>query len=416
MKKNLALILLVPFTLFGENLSELVDLSKNNKLINASQQTIDAQKAEYASVKGGYLPSLTIGANYQVTNRETSSTPDNSTSMYGKISYTIYDGGARGNTFDSYEHSIRSSKESLIDYKNRIALQVINYYYSYLSLVSQKEAKSKELEQLRAQEERLRRFLDAGTATDDEVQLITSNVESANVSLHEIELEIQTILHNLEYTVGKAVDITAGSTIKEFTTKEQLLRSDILALESNMQALLSTAKSKKSGYYPTLTISDTYTNYDLDYKTNALASNAYSSNTDDYNQNVALLSLTWNIFSFGQTKNAYKSSYKKYLALKSQYEYEKNKASVDLRLALKSYDIGKLKIASAYAGLKAAQTAYEAIKAKFQNGIVDNVAYLEALSNRFDAQSVLKTAQYDLEIKKANIIYYNGKTLEEFIK
>jgi len=51
-----------------------------------------------------------------------------------------------------------------------------------------------------------------------------------------------------------------------------------------------------------------------------------------------------------------------------------------------------------------------------QNGIVDNVAYLEALSNQSDAQSALKMAQYDLEIKKANIIYYNGKTLEEFIK
>jgi len=411
MKKKFALICLVPFTLFGENLSELVDLSKNNKMINATQKTINAQKAEYESVKSGYLPSLTIGANYQVTNLETSGTPDKSTSMYGKISYTIYDGGARGNTFDSYEHSIRSAKESLADYKNRIALQVINYYYTYLSLVSQKEAKSKEVEQLRAQEERLRRFLDAGTATDDEVQLITSNVESANVTLHEIELQIQTILHNLEYTVGKSVNITDGSTIKKFITKEQSLRSDILSLESNMKALLSTAKSKKSGYYPTLTISDTYTNYDLDYKTND-----YSSFSDDYNQNVALLSLTWNIFSFGQTKNAYKSSYQKYLALKSQYEYEKNKASVDLRLALKSYDIGKLKIASANAGLKAAQSAYEAIKAKFQNGIVDNVAYLESLSNRFDAQSVLKTAQYDLEIKKANIIYYNGKTLEEFIK
>jgi len=410
MKKNFVFMMMVPFALFGANLSELVELSKNNKMIDASQKVLDATKAEYKSVKGGYLPSLSIGASYQLRDKERLGSPDNSTAMYGTLSYTIYDGGARGDIYDTYEHSINSAAESLADHKNRLALQVVNYYYTYLSLVSQKEAKMKEIEQLQAQQERLERFLDVGTTTPDEVQLIISNVESANVMLHEIELNIQTILHNLEYTVGKSVDISEGSTIKEFITKEQGLRSDIQALEYQMQALLSTASSKKSGYYPTLTISDTYSKYDLDYESSAIGT------SEDYSQNVASLNLTWNIFSFGETKNAYQASYQRYLALKSEYEYEKNKASVDLRLALRSYDIGKLKIASANAGLKAATSAYEAIKSKFQNGIVDNVAYLEALSNQSDAQSALKTAQYDLEIKKANIIYYNGKTLEEFIK
>lgn len=409
MKRNFALMLIVPFTLFGENLSELVNLSKNNKMIDASQKQLEATKAEYNSLQSAYLPSVSLGANYQATNKETVGVPDTTQTLYGKISYTIYDGGAKQDRFDTYKHSIKSADELLADSKNKIALQVVNYYYTYLSLLSQKEAKAKEIEQLQAQQERLERFLEAGTATEDEVQLIISKVESANVILHEIELQTQTILHNLEYTVGKPVAITEGSVIKEFITKEQSLRSDIQALEYNMKALLSTAKSKKSGYYPTLTISDTYTNYDLDYETSL-------GKSQDYNQNLITLNMSWDIFSFGETKSAYKASYQKYLALKSQYEYEKNKASVDLRLALKSYDIGKLKIISANAGLKAAQSAYESIKSKFQNGIVDNVAYLEALSNRFDAQSALKMAQYDLEIKKANIIYYNGKTIEEFIK
>jgi len=411
MNKNIALLLIAPFTLFADNLSELVEQSKNNKMIDATRQTLDATKAEYRSVRSGYLPSFTIGANYQSTNKETNSVPDNSTSTYGKVSFTLYDGGARWNTFDKYKHSIKSAQETLSDYKNRIALQVINYYYSYFSLVSQKEAKIKEIEQLKAQQLRLERFLEAGTTTADEVQLIISNVESANVVLHEIELEIQTILHNLEYTVGKPVSLTEGSTIEEYLTKEQTLRSDIQALEANMKALLSNAKAQRSGYLPTLTVSDTYTNYDLNYETTT-----YRGNTQDYSQNVVALNLTWDIFNFGQTSNAYESAYKSYLSLKSQYEYEKNKASVDLRLALKSYDIGKLKIESAKAGLHAAQSAYETIKSKYQNGIVDNVAYLEALSNKFDAHSALQTAKYDLEIKKANIIYYNGQTLEEFIK
>jgi outer membrane protein TolC len=139
-------------------------------------------------------------------------------------------------------------------------------------------------------------------------------------------------------------------------------------------------------------------------------------NSTDYDQNIISLNLSWKIFDFGSTTKAYESAYRRYLALKSQYEYEKNKASVDLKLAYKSYNIGKLKISSAQAGLRAAESAYESIKAKFQNGLVDNVAYLEALSERSNAQSALETALYDLEIKKANIIYHSGKNLQEYIK
>lgn len=411
MKKNLALLLVVPFTLMGETLPQLIELSKENKMIDVSQKTLESTMLEYDSVKAGYLPNFSIGATYQATDEETSSTPDNLTRMYGSVDFVIYDGNKRENRFDSYKTAIQSDTQSLNNVKNEISLQVISYYYTYLSLVSQKEAKIKELEQLTAQQKRLERFLEVGTATDDEVQKIISRVESANVTLHEIELNIQTILHNLEYTVGKTVSIEKGSTIEEYLSKEQILRADIKALEYDMQTMLYNAKIEKSGYYPTLSVNDTYYSNDLNYE-----SGRYSANSADYEQNVLSLNLSWDIFNFGSTSDSYDAAYKKYLALKSQYEYEKNKASVDLRLSFKAYEIAKLKISSAKAGLKAADSAYDSIKAKFQNGLVDNIAYLEALSEKYLAQSVLNAAVYDLEIKKANIIYHSGKNLEEFIR
>ncbi len=50
---------------------------------------------------------------------------------------------------------------------------------------------------------------------------------------------------------------------------------------------------------------------------------------------------------------------------------KKNKADVDLQLALKSYNIAKAKIKSTEATLKAAQSAYEIIKSKFENGLIE---------------------------------------------
>ncbi len=409
MKKSLGLLLLAPFALFGQNLPELIELSKNNKLIDVSQQTLESTKSAYESKKGSYLPSATLSATHQrASNEEKSGSPDNTTVLSGTLSYTIYDGGAKGNTYDYYEYSIQGDNQNLTNTKNQIALQVTTYYYNYLSLVSQKEAKEKEIEQLNAQQKRLERFLEAGTTTDDEVQKIISRVQSANVALHEIELNIQTILHNLEYTVGNPVSITKGSKLNEYISKEEILRSDIKALEYDMKAQLYNARSQESGNYPTLKITDTYSQNDLNYEK--------SNNSKDYSENVIALSLSWNIFDFGATSKSYEAAYKQYLALKSQYEYEKNRASVDLRLAKKAFDIAKLKISSARAGLKAADSAYESIKAKYQNGLVDNVSFLESLSEKYDAQSALQTALYDFEIKKANVIYHSGKNIEEYVQ
>ncbi len=411
MKKSIAILLIVPFALFGESLTQLIELTKNNKMIDSSRISIESTKDSYKSVQNSYLPQFSVGANYQRTNKETSGVPHSRNTIQGSVDYVIYDGGKKYNTYDSYEASIEQGKNSLVNQENEIALQVTDYYFTYLSLGAQKEAKLKEIEQLEAQYTRLKRFLDAGTTTEDEVQKIISRIEIARVELHEIELNIQTIIHNLEYVVGKSVSIEKGSSVDEYNSDKTQLRADLKALEYQLEALLADAKAKKSGTLPTVTINDTYARNDLNYNTNT-----YSSNSDDYSQNIASVNLSWKIFDFGATSREYQAAYKQYLALKSQYEYEKNKASVDLKLANKSYEIGKLKVKSAKAGLKAANSAYDSIKAKYENGLVDNVSYLEALSEKYDAESALKVALYDLEIKKANIIYYSGEKLEEFVK
>ncbi len=407
--KKIYFMFLTPLFLYSQNLEELVNLSINNKMVNASQQSLDSIKDEYKSIQSGYLPSLDVGATYATTNEETASVPKDSTKTYATLSYELYDGGKKYDTYDSYESTIKSSEESLQSLKNDISLNVINYYYNYLSYVSQKEAKLKEIEQLDSQLTRLSRFLSVGTTTQDEVEKIISSLENSKVTLQEIELSIITILHNLEYITGQKVSIDMGSTIKEVQDDiKSDSRFDLKSMEYSLDSKLSTANAQKSGYLPTITLDNTYTVYDRNYDGN------YSNSPDE--QNILSANLKWNIFSFGETKYKYESKFKDYLSSKSKYEYEKNKADVDLQLAIKSYEISKLKIKSSQANLKAATTAYEIIKTKYENGLVDNVSYLTSLSEKFSALSQLKTSQNDLEIKKAKIAYYSGKKLEEYIK
>ena len=408
--KKIYFTFLVPIFLYSQNLEELVNLTIENRLVESSKQNLDALKDEYKSVQRGYLPKLDAGASYSINEHEYPNNPKKRANAYGSLNYLLYDGGKKYDIYDGYETNIKSGEKSLDALKNNLSLTVIQYYFDYLSLEAKKDAKQKEIEQLTAQEDRIGRFYNAGTTTEDELQKIVSRLQNAIVELQEIELNIITITHNLEYITGTQVSITDGSKLEDINNLIQKNpRFDIQALDFVTQSKQSVAQAQKSGYYPTITLDNTFNYYDNNY-------DKFIDTDSNNHQNVASANMKWNLFSFGQTKYQYESKQKEYLASRSNFEYEKNKADVDLQLALKSYNIAKAKIKSTEATLKAAQSAYEIIKSKFENGLIDNVAFLQSLTEKYDAISQHKKAINDLEVKKATIIYHSGEKLQEYIR
>jgi outer membrane protein TolC len=59
---------------------------------------------------------------------------------------------------------------------------------------------------------------------------------------------------------------------------------------------------------------------------------------------------------------------------------------------------------------------FKSIESKYQNGLVDNVSYLEALSEKSAAISQLETAKNNLEIRKAMVVYHKGLNLWENVQ
>jgi outer membrane protein TolC len=407
--KKIHILFLLPVFLWSQNLSELITISQENKLVESSQDTLDSIKDEYSSTKRSYLPNVSIGSQYQHTNRESIGIPENGYTSYAKVGLTLYDGNKRANLFKSYKSYIKSSKEDLYALKNEIALDVVNYYYQYLTLEAQKDAKLKEIDQLESEANRVKNFVDVGSATTDEYDKIVSRIQSSNVDLNQIELNILTVIHTLEYVTGKEVTIEGGSFIKDINANEKAQRPDIKSLEYNLEKMKYDANQVKSEYLPKVTLDNTYSYYDRNYNNNTISS-TYK------DQNVFSVNLSWDIFNFNSSGKKYNAKYKAYLSQKANYEYQKKKANTDLKLSIKSYEIGKIKVKAAQAALKASTSAYDAIKSKYQNGLVDNVSFLQALSEKYTALSQLKSSQYDLEINKAKIIYYSGKNIGEYVQ
>jgi outer membrane protein TolC len=104
------------------------------------------------------------------------------------------------------------------------------------------------------------------------------------------------------------------------------------------------------------------------------------------------------------------------LAKNSELAYAKHKASAGLKNAHNSYKTSLAKIESAKLRVKASDATYELVKKKFQNGIVDNVIYLDALSEKYNALSSLNTALNDIEYQKAVLVYEMGKEIKGAIQ
>ena len=406
--KKLIFIYLFPLFSFAGNLDQLLNLAEQNKKVEASRYTLEATKEKEYATKSGYMPNLSLGANQTFNQEKNMFAAEKNTTGTATLSFTIYDGGKREASFEQQQALVKSATFSLASVQNNISLDVIYYYYNYLSTLANKESTLKKMEQLEAERNRLEKFLSVGAITADELQKIISSIEQTKVDLLTLDNTLNNISNTLEYLTGQEVSVEKGSTVvyKNSTTEEGK-RFDILALEESIQSTKAEARIAEAPNKPTIKIQDTYSRYDFDYpvETESLEE-----------QNSIQLLMEWKIFDFGSTSANAQAAYLNYLSKNSELAYEKHKAKASFKNAQNSYKTSLAKIEAAKAKLQASEMTYELIKKKFQQGIVNNVSYLDALSDRFNSNSQLQTALNEIEYQKAVLLYEMGENIKGAIQ
>ncbi len=405
MKKFLFLSI-APLLLSAGNLATLLELAEQNEQIKASEHYLEAAKAKESSVTSNYLPSLSIGGNYIENSQNNQFMYKRNETAYAKASLILYDGGKREALMDQQEAQVKSASHALSATHDNVFLNIIYQYYSYLNMLSLEEATLQKMEQLEAEHHRLKQYFSVGSATADEVQRIVSSVEQAKVDLINVRNNLENILNTLEYLVGTRVKVEAGSSVIFNPSKEIETRHDILALQENLNSAKAEVNIAKAPYLPTIAIEDTYSWYDYNKE--------YTLGLDK--QNTVMLSLQWKIFDFGATSSTKEAAHRNYLAKSSELAYEKSRAKASLSNAQNSYQSALLKTEAAKARQSAADMTYDLVQKKFQMGIVNNVSYLDALSEKYSAKSGLQSALNDLEYQKAVVLYEMGKEIKGAIQ
>ena len=103
-------------------------------------------------------------------------------------------------------------------------------------------------------------------------------------------------------------------------------------------------------------------------------------------------------------------------ALEKSIEQAKDIQETNIKLAVLKINTARVQIKSAKNTLESASSAYEAILQKYKAGIVDNIAYLDALSTKTNAQAQYEQALNNLQVSYANYYYYANKNIKEHIK
>ncbi|MEZ7935078.1 MAG: TolC family protein [Sulfurospirillum sp.] len=409
--KKLSLLCLFPLFAFSGNLQQLLTLAEQNKHVESSRYELEAAKEKEYATKSGYMPSLSFGANQTYNQEESMLSPEKSRTGAATLSFTIYDGGKREALFSQQEALVKSATFSLASVQNNVSLNVIYYYFNYISTLASKESTLQKMEQLEAERYRLEKYLSVGSATADELQKIISSIEQTKVDLLTLDNTLNNISNTLEYLTGKEVSVEAGSSVRlqETQSSDDAKRFDIQALEESVQSAKAEAEAAKAPHLPTIKIEDTYSRFKYDY-----ANPLWNSDAD--HQNTVQLSMQWKIFDFGSTSASVQAAQKNYLAKSSDLAYEKQKAKASYKSAQNSYKTALAKIDAAKARLSASEMTYELVKKKFQQGIVNNVTYLDALTDKFNARSQLQTALNEVEYQKAVLLYEMGKEIKGAIQ
>jgi outer membrane protein len=197
---------------------------------------------------------------------------------------------------------------------------------------------------------------------------------------------------------------------EEIRTSEEL--DAIKALRAQKSATISLSETLDSYYYPQIRIEDTYSLYGYD-EIPSFPGFGTIDLPEQQNKLMATLNLRLVDFgAIGEKKAAVRLSAE---ALNEEIVYQNKEQKMQQELALSRITTAKLNIKSATSALKAANSALETITKKYNNGIVDNVVYLDALSSQTESKSTYEASLNNLELSYALYYYYNSQKLEEFL-
>ena len=440
--KILAVIALIAFSFTGVSqkkwtLKESVDHAlKNNITIKQNALSLESLKQDVVGAKGNFLPNLNAssGANLNfgstidpVTNGRISST--NFSSSYSlRSGVTVFNGFRLLNSYKNAQLGVDKSKLELSKIQDDIALNVVNSYLNILFAKENLGVAKVQSEISKAQIEVAKNQVEAGSKPRGE--LLNAKSAHANDIQNVIALENNLNLTLLQFAQLLQVDPNGFdvSTIEVGAPAVSLMfkspdavykkavasRPEILAAKIGMKQADLNIDIAKSGFLPTLSASASAgTNFSHRYTLfQGSRGNDYffKQLNDNFGYGVGM-SLSIPIFNRFQNKvNVSKSIINRErseLTLESaklNLQQIIQRAFLDAKAALKSYEAAK-------SSLEAQQEAFKNAQERYKFEAITSFEFDQVRNRLVNAESTLIRSKYDYVFKSKVLKFYYGESI-----
>lgn len=408
--KTKFLLLLLPAIFYAQNLKQLIEYADNNNSLVLSKQLEEKSKEqEIESVSSSYYPTLDVGGFYQNLDERTYGVPGETFSAYGKVSFDIYDGGRRSSLKNQKDSEYKASRLNTKAFKKSLSLQLVNSFYNVKNIEASIKALQEQEHSLNAQLKRVKEFFKADLSTKDNIDKLQAAFDTNSYNLQSLKFQKLTTTKDLQLKIGKKIENLQDSSFIKNENINLEINDELKAMNESKKALNALSTSVNSAYYPKLNISDTYSFYNYNG-----TDSTHPEGLDE--QNKLLLTLNIRLFDGNSTDKTSKSIRLNKDALNKQIDYKNEEQQMLFSLSKQRILTNKLKIKSSKSAYISSQSAYITIEEKYKAGIVDNVAFLDALSVKTSAKALFEKSLNDLEVAYATYYYHAGKNIQEFIK
>jgi outer membrane protein TolC len=402
---------LVTFTLLqATTLKDIVEstLQKNDSIAVAKLR-YEQSKSEESSVGNSFNPTINLGVSLTRLDLDTREVQVGTTfTKYAKVAANLYDGGRLSSSKEAKSYATEASKLSINSTERSTLLQVVSLYYQAKNMIDEIEVFKKKSQTLLAQYERVKTKYQLKMTTEDEVLKLKSEYETNEYLIEQFKYQKRELLANLSLLSGVQVENIEDVKLPNTEELEYKESENIEALKLQTKSAKANQKVISALKKPQLNIEDrlSYYNYD-DYNEKML------SDLPEV-QNALTLSLNYNLFD---TTSSAKIQTAKIQTLVSsaQTSLVKKQEKMAFDLAKAKLHTQELKIASLKTALEMGESVYTIVKVKYENGIVDNIAYLDALSKKIYNEALYKESLNEYEIAKATYYFSSGVDYKKLI-
>ena len=409
--KKLILLALLPFSLNATTLKEIMQTTlKNNANIKAMDFDVASKKETLKSVSNTMNPTVNIGANYNRLDLDVRSSQIGTTSMgYLKFGVDLYDGGKNSSIKRQKSFELESIKLSTKASKKEILLQVATLFFQIKTINANLLAYQDKSKALYAEFLREKQKYDLKMITKDEVLKLQSEYESNKYIIEDLKYQRDYLYQNISLLAGAKITSIDNSKLPDMLNLKYQSSSNIKALRGGLKAANENITQTEAIKKPKVRFEDSLNVYHYNDYNEGLLKDLPDS------QNQLMLSFSLNLYDTSSSSKRQSAMLAK-MVKKEQLNYAISKEKMIFDLAVKKLGTQKAKINSAKSALDMAISVYDIILTKYQNGIVDNIAYLDALSKKTINRALYNQALNNYEIAKANYYFSSGVDYEEVLK